>query len=203
MKLEALRAATPVGPKSVAAALLAPAVFFTLVLVYTEGTGLIKLESSWTDTLEAAFCVLAGAWSWAETLLLEAFIHIKAFVAILCVSRRAHAHVAPLSVHTLVLAVVLASSALVQVPAGSAVPVEFVARRAPALVRPKSVMAELVTGRRALGTLVYVVTPCPATVRAVSSVTDTPVGAHGVDTGALLAESWHGLAFVNVLAIRP
>ena len=34
----------------------------------TAGLWGCTLKAPWTDTLEAAFCVLAGAWSWAETL---------------------------------------------------------------------------------------------------------------------------------------
>ena len=76
------------------------------------------------------------------------------------------------------------------------------ARRTSALEGAERVVALVLAGPRGGQTLVEILTAGPGEVRLVSSVTDTAVGAEGVDAEPVVTEVRHGGTLVNLLAER-
>ena len=92
--------------------------------------------------------------------------------------------------------------ALVNVPASPTISVELEARGTATLEGSESVVTLVLAGTRRGETLVEILTAGPGEVWLVTSVTNTAVGAEGVDTEPVVTEVRHGGALVNLLAQR-
>ena len=191
VQLEPLRTAALVGAETVLTALVTPGVVITLVVVNAECARLVQFVSPGTDTPEASLRVLAGAWSWAESLLLHTLVHVQTPVAVLLVARPAHADEAAFSVDTVLLAVVLLSGALVNIPAGPPVSVQLKPGRTPTSEGAERVVALVLAGTGHGQALIEVLAGGPGEVWLVTSVTDAPVGPESVDTETVLTEVRH------------
>ena len=91
---------------------------------------------------------------------------------------------------------------LVNVPASPTISVELEARGTATLEGSESVVTLVLAGTRRGETLVEILTAGPGEVWLVTSVTNTAVGAEGVDTEPVVTEVRHGGALVNLLAQR-
>ena len=129
--------------------------------VHTECSRLVQLVSTWTHAPEAAVRVLARAGCWTQSLLLHALVNVQTPVTILLVARGTHADIAALCVDTVMLADVLASGALINVPTCSAISVQLVARWTATFVGTKGVEALMFTRARLLCTFVDIQATCP------------------------------------------
>ena len=134
--------------------------------------------------------------------MIETLIDIQTTVSILSVARRAHANVTAFRIHTLVLTIVRAYGTLVHIATRPSITVEFVTWGAPALEGTKGIVALVFARSWSLAALINVFTTCSTWIRLVAPLADAPVRAQGVDAGAMLTQSRHCAALINVSSIR-
>lgn len=107
----------PVSSHGVHTSGLTSSVIDTLVRIKALGAGGIQLESTWTHALETTKSVDTLGWRHAVTRLNQALVDIDALIVDLRVTVGAGTFITSGGVDAFVLAVMLASSAFIQIPA--------------------------------------------------------------------------------------
>lgn len=196
-----LRAAAPVAPDDVLAAMLAAVVAFALIHIFTAGPALVQGESPLAFTGEAPRRVLADALGATQVDIRGTLIVVDAGCVVLGEPRRAFAREATNGVHTQELAVVLLGCTLIEIFAASPVLLQNVAFRAGTLVTPLCVFADKIAGFGSLVTLIEIHTGSPSYIWSVAGFTVAMIGASVIDTFPVSANIMNNLAFINICSI--
>lgn len=197
----ALRAAAPVAPDDVLAAVLAAVVSLALIHIFTAGAALIQRESPLAFTGEASRSVLANALRATQVDVRGALVVINAGSVVLGKARRTFTREAADGINTQELAVVLFSCTLVKIFAAPPIILQNVAFGARTLVTPLCVFADKIAGFGSLVALVQIYTGRPSDILGVASYAVAMIGPSVIDAFPVSAHIMDNLALIDICSI--